>query len=545
MKFLSLDMHASIAYDLKDIFSLLGHEVHALSMSGHAWVNGWKQGRTSVVTPENWRAIDQAMCDRFAETYGKALEEYDGFIVSYPPAFALLFEKLGKPVIVHNCTRFEHPCEDRLAWLKAGLSNMIQRGQLIPVANNRYDAEYATKHTNHKWEFIPSVCRYAEAWKWTGEGSVKVWSRPNINLPADINVDRGFSILNRYDRASIAGTTKAVVHLPYNISIMSAFEHRASGIPMLVPSVNCLIDMKNDGYPLLSELQFPGGLPKEMPWLKLADWYNWRGVRQFDSFKHLKTMLDGIERKTWEWHAGEIKLGYEEDRDEAITQWKSILDAMSEKPAKLSVDDETWRMAQKAELNGWLHDWSGLTDDRSHEHANDFKGYSQLPNDLGDVLEIGCGPFTQTRTILRGRKASRVVLSDPLAVEYKLKHPACAYKTDHLGGQPVEVVPMSGENLPFSDDFDTVILINVLEHVQDADAVMFKAWEALRPGGLLVCGERIHEPDEPYINSTDRQLHPIRPQLDFFDRHYARYTQVYRKDGYFVGRKPVSVEVTV
>lgn len=538
MRFLSIDMHISIAYDVQCVFKALGHQLDCLTMSGHAWVNGWKPGTTSVVTPDNWRDIDQAMCDRFADAYGKKLDKYDGFVVSYPPAFALLFERFHKPVIVVNCTRYEHPCENRVDWLNKGLRRMIDAGTLVPLANNRYDRDYATRFTQRTWELMPSLCSYMENHSWTGLGNKPVvWSRPHLRL--GVGEDESFSILNKYNRADIA-KVGAVIHLPYNVSIMSAFEHRAMGVPMFVPSVNCTLDMIADGYPLLSELRFPGGLPDHRGWLKQADWYHWRGVRQFDSLDHLRGMLETTTPEQWRHYHEETLAGYKADVAATLSKWSEILNDLG---GTNRVTPTTWAKAQEAEFRGWTNDWSGLTDDRSDVHAGAFSEYSTLPDDLGDVLEIGCGPFTQSRTIINGRRVSRLVLTDPLAERYAKEHPACEYRNGSVRGVLAEVLSCKGEDLPESlnEAFDTVIMVNVLEHVQDADAVMKRAFACLKPGGLFVCGERIHEPGEPYISELDRTLHPIRVRQDFFDRHFADYEQKYRNGGYFIGVKPVGV----
>src|SRR5581483_9230142 len=108
---------------------------------------------------------------------------------------------------------------------------------------------------------------------------------------------------------------------------------------------------------------------------------------------------------------------------------------------RLRVDDERWRRAQEAELALWQA-WSagsgwrrrvwplvrpllaavgsdrGTGDDWNRWWAEQFDGYSFLGNELGEIIELGCGPFTNVRHILRGRTASRVVCSDPLARHY-------------------------------------------------------------------------------------------------------------------------------
>jgi len=64
---------------------------------------------------------------------------------------------------------------------------------------------------------------------------------------------------------------------------------------------------------------------------------------------------------------------------------------------------------------GWKRAWG---DDWNYWWAERFDHYAFLPEDLGDYIEVGCGPYTNTRLIMRGRSARRVVCSDPLADTY-------------------------------------------------------------------------------------------------------------------------------
>src|SRR5215207_9309977 len=63
----------------------------------------------------------------------------------------------------------------------------------------------------------------------------------------------------------------------------------------------------------------------------------------------------------------------------------------------------------------WQRAWG---DDWNHWWAAEFDHYGFLPEHLGDYIELGCGPYTNTRLILPGHSASRVVCSDPLAETY-------------------------------------------------------------------------------------------------------------------------------
>ena len=111
--------------------------------------------------------------------------------------------------------------------------------------------------------------------------------------------------------------------------------------------------------------------------------------------------------------------------------------------------------------------------------------------------------------------------------------PGCSYKTGHLtlsnakGVDTLQttILPVGGEDLNASNAFDTIVMLNVLEHTFDALRVLSNTHRALRPGGALVFMDTVYSDYEgteyaewlremartrkqpPYWNW---QLHPIR-----------------------------------
>jgi len=129
-----------------------------------------------------------------------------------------------------------------------------------------------------------------------------------------------------YDRTTLVNYA-GIIHIPYNISIMSAFEHYAMGIPMFGPSYDLLMSWKRQGRDVLSELQFPGNLntPLSDEWVRLADWYdtdNMPGVMLFDSVKHLHELLDSHDRvKVTE----QMKKFHAAKKIKVVTMWRETL----------------------------------------------------------------------------------------------------------------------------------------------------------------------------------------------------------------------------
>ena len=337
MKYYNIDMHISIVHDVKTLFHEMGHQVDSCCMSGHAWVNQQKQCQTDIIHPGNWFSIDDEMCDKFYKRYKEELKDYDGFIHSYPPAFAALFEKFDKPIYTIACTRYEYPCgsgehrtPERLGWLNEKLMNGYNSGQIKFIANNLYDKKYCEEFVGGEWEFIPSICSYISHLRCTGEvDKIVIWDRNRDGLRNSLDhekIEKKFSISQVYDRERLPDLS-GIIHLPYNISIMSAFEHYAMGIPMFVPSCDLLVKWKNQGRHVLSELEFVNNLNKPVKdsWIQLADWYdeeNMPGVMLFDSVDHLYELINTYDQEKV---TSIMKDSYVGKKERVVSLWEETL----------------------------------------------------------------------------------------------------------------------------------------------------------------------------------------------------------------------------
>ena len=95
----------------------------------------------------------------------------------------------------------------------------------------------------------------------------------------------------------------------------------------------------------------------------------------------------------------------------------------------------------------------GAGDDWNSWWSKQFDYYRFLPEDLGEYVELGCGPYTNTRLILRGRSANRIVCSDPLASHYLGFRGRWLADAHRRGAIEVDDHPI--ETLPFSREVST------------------------------------------------------------------------------------------
>lgn len=237
-----------------------------------------------------------------------------------------------------------------------------------------------------------------------------------------------------------------------------------------------------------------------------------------------------------------------------------------------------WRSAQAGE-GSWAKSSgeSGYSDDRSAEMWEGFQQYAAVPAIQGALLEVGAGPWTQTKGLLHKRpdlQPTSFTIFEPMAMWYQANVATCSYKTGQLEkfaqapynayyGKtppkqyhhfPVHVIGQGGETLlQHSQRYDALVVMNVIEHVQNAFSFLQGLHQVLKPGGVLIFHERFW-PTPPAADPILGRggLHPIRINrgvLDKFLQHFdvilknesPTHGMIARRGGeqgyFFIGRK--------
>ena len=194
----------------------------------------------------------------------------------------------------------------------------------------------------------------------------------------------------------------------------------------------------------------------------------------------------------------------------------------------VQVSQERWQAAQRFERKGWMEKWRGAADDRNYDHMAGFDGYRVLRGrTFAGAVELGCGPFTNTRLIGGRCRIREISLLDPLIESYLTLETASYDRTSLKaanrlaqwgapGGSvarravrktcrifpalgrttiPVkEIFPTAIENMPARPQaYDLVILINVIEHCFDLPKIFEKILEMSRPGACFVFHDHLYE----------------------------------------------------
>jgi SAM-dependent methyltransferase len=208
---------------------------------------------------------------------------------------------------------------------------------------------------------------------------------------------------------------------------------------------------------------------------------------------------------------------------------------------------DRWLRAQSGEYETWVKIWKGATDDRGNEHTVGFGWYAALPFDLGHVIEVGCGPFTQLKNILalHPRNVTSATLVDPLLLYYFRDVPGCFFKNGKFLDIPTTFVQAPAERLRYCETYDTLVMLNVLEHVVDAYVVLENIYDALKPGGYLVLHERTwkyYVPGKRHYRLDDYwRDHPIRIKTPIMEHFIEYFDIIYYTDSspkwVFVGKQ--------
>jgi 2-polyprenyl-3-methyl-5-hydroxy-6-metoxy-1,4-benzoquinol methylase len=107
--------------------------------------------------------------------------------------------------------------------------------------------------------------------------------------------------------------------------------------------------------------------------------------------------------------------------------------------------------------------------------------YEELRHHIGEnVLEIGCGIGNMTRYLVRSPQVTALDLVPEFAA-----YTAANVKSP---GLKVVVADAAAPALPYFEraPFDTVLLINILEHIQNENLVLSRIYNLLKPGGNAV-----------------------------------------------------------
>lgn len=211
------------------------------------------------------------------------------------------------------------------------------------------------------------------------------------------------------------------------------------------------------------------------------------------------------------------------------------------------VSSEDWVIAQEYESNTWVinnrrngylkivykfikalrqpsHFWEMLIsadfycgDDWNYWWMKQFDNYQMLPKNIERSLEVGSGPYSNTRLISRLISIKEVYCTDPLMDVYETFKNTWLSENNRTG--KIKASKGKAEKIDFPDNyFELVICNNVLDHVEDANQCLAELRRVLKPGGHLILGQELTDDEDMQKDEIAHDVgHPIKLDAKFLD----------------------------
>lgn len=338
LRFFNIDLHVSVIEDVKTIWTHLFSNIEIVdwSISGHAHLFSHAMTDDNpILNGRTWRHFDKTLIQKFHAHFDMFLSQFDGFIVTHSPIFAMLFEKYNKPIIVVNSCRYHQP----LCWSKddamrglfhESLRRLASRNLLTIVHNNRADKRFFQESvpeipTTCQY-YIPSLCQYINTTHIPELDTILVDDPKNVlrDVPLSATLVRKkspytYKELYRH---------RAVVVIPREVSYMTFFEYMQACIPILLPTKRFLWELLNGYGHSLGTLQAYNMTGDLGPWIDNADYYDPEVLdvcMTFDSFQELEGILSDANFHTVATVFHERMLHRREtNRDVVYRKWKDV-----------------------------------------------------------------------------------------------------------------------------------------------------------------------------------------------------------------------------
>ena len=298
MKAFCMDVHISIIEDIR--INCPDLQITNWCLSAHAWVFKREQDVPNHVSAATWRHLNPAMIEAFRRQYDEFLRGFDVFIVGYASCFAMIYEPFNKPILMVNAVRYDVPfCWTRdmtmLGQHKDCLRRLHADRRLVVLSNNKADQAYLETGCGIPSTLLPSLCLYT--------GIRYAPTRPTFLVYTGTVPDH--PLITQKSKTpfqwSELGTFRGIIHIPYEVSTMSMFEHYAAGLPLFFPSK--AFWKSKPAIQSMSAYWGANAPPELAEFQDLSTWIDRSDVYEtfrspnthyFDSFDHLVQLLESF-----------------------------------------------------------------------------------------------------------------------------------------------------------------------------------------------------------------------------------------------------------
>ena len=351
----SNDFHISTIGDVKALLSGT-HKVKFIdkSLSGHCKYTNTCATDLKVLDRSNGMHPDASTRKKFFEAYRNDTEmrKVDICMCFHPSAMCELFMPLKKRLFVVATTRYELGRESPEEWKQwnSNLKNIASDPKNFIAANNLYDAKYIEYFTGLNVEvmtsWVPMPTKYSGISTdiLVATHARRIYEELGKVSPRLKDLRQKYE---NYEYAQLAENT-AIVHIPYQVSVMSLFEQYQMGIPILVPTPQFLWTLHNKynvvsqrtwqqvrqnirprGSPISASPKFMGcpdpNNDKDrdafLYWVKFGDFWQFPHIIQFDSWSDLKTIIDNPDKTYWKDVSKNMLLWGSKELEETKKRW--------------------------------------------------------------------------------------------------------------------------------------------------------------------------------------------------------------------------------
>jgi len=303
---------------------------------------------------------------KFYEFYKDQIEMnvVDAFVCFHPAAMCELYMPFNRSIIVIASTRYELSRFKPEQWTKLNenLKKISQDPKNVIAANNLYDAEYIHYFTGINITLLTSFCNYTNAdyRPRRKEFLLAPIHAPDFDLLFQKFLKKSFEkhsknniqivpirqIYHDYKYSDLTNHP-AIIHIPYQVSVMSLFEQYRMNIPLVFPSLDLLTHW-HDEYGSVSEKTWDqtlyairpssshiNGVIPDVPdpnndrnrtsiryWLNFSDFYQWPHIIYFDSTDDL---LQKLSSTNFEMVSKKMKAYSQQLSANLLEKWKEIL----------------------------------------------------------------------------------------------------------------------------------------------------------------------------------------------------------------------------
>lgn len=364
------DFHVATIQDIRHLLEPLGVKFIDKSLTPRCKSFNSCAENLTVLSFQNGIQLGEDLISQFYEAYKNDWEigQVDAFVCYHPTSLCELYMPFNKSIIIVASTRYEHGRLEAERWQKWNmrLRQLSEHPKNIIAANNLYDAHYIEYFTGIPTRVLPSYCDYTNA-TYSGEDPRFLVSAgrghrsPHFqfffenlkatclerNCSLEMHHIRG--IYPKFEYEDLA-KHKAIVHVPYQVSVMSIFEQYRMNIPLFFPSLALLTQwhlkhfvlkekswegMRSPNNPPCNSTIPPHPTQMDVPnpndecskssiehWLKFADFYNWPHIILYESFDDL---ISKMESTNYEEVSSKMASHNKEAKKDIVQRWKEVL----------------------------------------------------------------------------------------------------------------------------------------------------------------------------------------------------------------------------